>query len=193
MNETEIVSAAEARPAKPSARRYYIWQAAMWATIVHTVLVGGFMVFVMGIESKYYRSSLNWNWLFSGLGLFHRRLAYFMIHMIYLPYLLILSGFALAPIAIIAAYRASVAKRSWVWLLTYWLAGTTVCLFLAASIAFSESYRIWGPGNYFYFDNRLTGSVAMCGAFMAPLPITILAALLTIKRRKSPPDGKAGA
>jgi hypothetical protein len=190
MRKTQTIVGAEVRPAKPSARRYYIWQAAMWLTIVHTVLVGGFTAFVVGIESKYYGSSLDWNWLFHGMGPFHRRLAFFMIDW---PYPLILSAFALVPIAIIATYRASVGKRAWVWLLAYWLTVTTVCLLLAASIAFSGSYRIWGPGNYFYFDNRLTGSVVMCGAFMAPLPITILAAMLTIGAKNRPTAGEAGA
>jgi hypothetical protein len=189
MTTSEPALIADSRPAKPSARRYYVWQTAMWATIVHTVLVGGFMAFAVGIESKYNGSSLDWNELFDGMGPFHRRLASFMIDW---PYPLILSAFALVPIAIIATYRASVAKRSWVWLLTYWLAGTTFCLLLAASIAFSE-YVIWWPCRCFCIeDDRLTGGVAMCGAFMAPLPITILAALLTIKRRKSPPDAQAG-
>jgi hypothetical protein len=192
MRKTKTVIGAEIQPTKPSARRYYVWQAAMWAIIVHTVLVGGFTAFAVGIVSKYHGSSLDWNWLFNGNGIgpFHRRLAFFMIVW---PYPLILSAFALVPIAIITTYRASAGKRAWVWLLAYWLAGTTVCLLLAASIAFSENCRIWGPGNYFYFDNRLTGSVVMCGAFMFPLPVTILAALLTLGGRKRPLDGEAGA
>jgi len=168
-------------------RRYYIWQIAMWITILHTVLVGGFTAFAVGSLSRFHWGTLDR--LFQGTSPFHERLAYFMSNW---PYPVILAGFVLVPVAIIACYRASMGRRAWVWIVGYWLIGATVCMLLAGSIAISHGY-IWVPGRHFHFDDKLAGSVFMCAVFVTPLPATMLAALLAIERKKRPPAMEAGA
>jgi hypothetical protein len=179
-----------ARPAKPSARRYYVWQAAMWMTILHTILVGGFTAFATGVVSngsgRYFLRDL-----FDSSTAIHERVALCMIQW---PYPLILAGFVLVPIAVIACCRASMGRSARGWLLGYWLTAATICVLLIGSFATLHPYhRYFIPGDYYFFDNWLNGGLAMCAIWLFPLPVTILAALLTIGAKNPPPASEAGA
>ena len=118
------------------------------------------------------------------------------------PYPPILAEFLLAPIAVIACYRASLGKRVWAWLMVYCLpaAASLAMLFGSmATLAYTHHsvtiLRLLTPGFVFtYFhDNWLTPGLLECLTVFLPLPVTMLAALLAIERRKRPLDGEAGA
>ncbi len=129
MNETETVIGAEVHPAKPSARQFYVWQAAMWITILHTALVGTTAAVLLGgglgvPEYRYmvFPRSVDFSQI-GGIAAF----------MYYPPSVPILACFMLVPIAIIACYRASMARRAWGWLLGYLLPATVICTLMLAS------------------------------------------------------------
>ena len=186
----------DARLAKPSARRYYVWQKAMWITIVHTATVGTVTAVAVGLGSETGGSTLRY---FLYNTYFHLKLAWFMNDWPYPP---ILVGFVLAPIAVIACYRASMGRRAWGWLMVYYLlaaASLAIQLGSMADLAYRHD-RIYildlSPPDYRVFysqDNWLTPGLLGCLVFFLPLFIAILAALLTIERKKRPPPVEARA
>jgi len=170
MNETETVSAVESRPAKPSARRYYVWQAAMWITILHMVFVGWIPCMVL-LDSPDVLACI------------------------------VLVSLMLSPVAIVACSRSSKGRNAWRLLVVYWLAegaplGHAAYLALIYSYYFVESLSSIGGGvilSYSYFDfEGLAISLLLGLLLFLPLPVTILAALLTIERKKLPPAAQAG-
>jgi hypothetical protein len=192
MNETEAASTVEVRAAKPGARQYYVWSFAMSVIIVHTVLIIGVAGFGMGILSRYGRS------------FFARpRFSDFMSFASFLdrsPGLSMVAALILVPVAIVACYRKSVGKRAWVWLLSYWLmTGTALGLLVSARFILTHDFMTgmqrysgpwnWGPWWRVWWGSWVRPSLVMCVQFFAPLPITILAALLTIGAGKRRPVG----
>jgi hypothetical protein len=182
--------------AKPSARRYYIWQIAMWMTIFHAATVGTLTAVAVGLGSETGGSTLRY---FLYNTYFHLKLAWYMNDWPYPP---ILAEFLLAPIAVIACYRASMGKRALAWLTGYCLlAATSLALQFGsmADLAYRHD-RIYildlSPPDYRVFysqDNWLTPGLLGCLVFFLPLFVTILSALLTLERKKRPPAGEAGA
>jgi hypothetical protein len=202
MNETEIVSAAEARPAKPSARRYYIWQAAMWITMIHVICLGIWAVsgalLGPGFELDNSIDMVTDGYDLTGRVLpVHVGVAHWIVFnsLVWLPGL----GFLLSPIAALACYRASMGNRSRGLLLSYWFcAGVPVAVVLtAAAVLNSAGSPVWLTLRYGSVRSMapadLAELVGQCLPFFLPLPVTILAALLTIERKKLPLDAQTGA
>jgi hypothetical protein len=164
---------ADSRPAKPSSRRYYIWQAAMWITIVQSVLVGiGTIFLITSFSSKFDLSCLA---VFCAM---------------------------LSPMAIVACSRMSKGRSAWQLLSAYWLAAVMFGslplvneFYLIAKYAgINQASIVRMIEGLFYFVLKDLGMyVLLCLLLFLPLPVTILAALLTIERKKFPPDAPAGA
>jgi hypothetical protein len=154
----------EARHARPSARPFYVWQFAMWITILHTVLVGTVTVFATMLES----------------------------HHSLVP-CLIVACVMLSPMAIIACSRMSMGRSAWRLLAGYWLAVGAIYSPPLAYVVY-ESSRYLSVMSLYYFVLYDLGIYLLLGLLLfLPLPVTMLAALLAIERRKRPPDGEAGA
>lgn len=188
MRKTQPIIEEEARPTKPSAWRYYVWQIAMWLTILHTALLCPLMGFVA------------WHWglpefSFDSTRPFIVKLAKAMS---YPPVLPILVEFLLVPIVVIACYRVSMGKRAMGWLLGYWLPAGTIWVLLLSSFGVlgEDNYSYWSL--YFHLGGFrplkwLAEGLLMCVICLTPLPITMLAAFWTFGRKKRPPAMEAGA
>lgn len=183
MRKTQTIIGEEVRPANPSARRYYVWQAAMWFTILHMALIGMAGTFDFGINDGV-KGFAQWNILTRG-GPIHLNLASFLRRS---PSPAILACFMLVPVAVIACYRASMGKRAWVWLIAYWVLAATVGGIMVSSHAVYWFRAYEGP-----VWRWLRPGLFFCFCFLSPLPVTVLAALVTIERRKRPPALEAGA
>ena len=171
----------------------------MWAVIVHTVLVGTFAAFALGWNSSVWGFG-DWNIFAGGFDTFRiaGRLAR-------APYVAGSVCFALVPLAIIACYRASMNKRAWIWLTAYWvLAATVWATMICANVA--HEYRLAfmrykyassiSPSGAFHFHSWswLVPSLEFLLVVLLPLPVTVLAALLTIgAKKKSPAAAEAAA
>jgi len=182
-----------ARSARPSARRYYVWQIAMWVSIVHMALIGVIQAYVIAI-SPWGKIESFIAGLFSGSSPIHVRLAASMTEWPHVP---ILVAPALLPLVVIACHRAAKGTRAKVWLLSYWLsAGTTCAILLGAfGVLRYEGFgtRVSFLVDDFHFVNWLASGLIECLSAFMPLPVTMLAALLTIERRKRPLTLEAGA
>ena len=173
MNETETVSVAEAQPAKPTARQYYVWQFAMWAIIVHMALVGTFLAFDIGVNSRH-GAIAEWDDL-TGQDPIHLKLASLVMDS---PGLSFCAGLMLVPVTVITCYRASMARKALLWLIGYWVVAGIICGLIISSYAIVMT----DPGYWMHTTtwDWLGPSLKFCSLYFTALPITILAALLTI-------------
>jgi energy-coupling factor transporter transmembrane protein EcfT len=169
MRKTKTVIGAEVQSAKPSARRYYVWQVAMWIVILHAVFIGWIPCVVL-LYSPDVLACLVW------------------------------ASLMLSPVSIVACSRSSKkGGNAWRLLVVYWLAegaplGHAAYLALSDSLTFVETLSGGvRRHSYSYFDlDRLAISLLLGLLVFLPLFITLLAALLTIERKKLPPASEAG-
>ncbi len=196
MTTSDPSSIAGTGPAKPSARRYYVWQFAMWISILHTALIVTVTVVRQGTLASRRNTFFPWYLLSSYRSAaypIHVRVADFMTSPPFPP---ILASFLLVPIVVIACHRSSMGKRAWRWWLGYWLLAATTCAVLLGSMAIDgcNSGLIYVPccfseyssGIYCEYDSVQSWLLALrqCLIFFLPLPLTLLAALLTLERKK---------
>ncbi len=188
MTTSDASTITKAQAGRTGSRRYWVWQITMWLTILHTALIGTLTAFAIGFASR--GSSFFPGFSFDGTCPIHVELARFMTQPPVLP---MLAGFLLVPIAVIACYRASFRKRAIGWLLGYWVPATTICVLLLSSFYILTYTRRPFAGECHSFSEWLTGGLLVCAICLPPLPLTLLAALLTLERKKRPPAVEAGA
>jgi hypothetical protein len=165
VTESETASVVEPIPAKPSGRQYYVWQFAMWVTIIHTGVVGMTLGFVAVMSNALHIHTLDY---------------------------VVLVGALLSPAAVIACSRLSMNRGGMGWLAGYWL---TIGIILSAPLAHTVYLTVKdAPLNYLFhyavYDlpvHLLRGAV-----LFLPIPVTLLAWLLTIGTRRRP-EGRAAA
>ena len=195
MRKTQTIIGAEVHPAKPSKRRFYVWQIAMWITIVHAVLIGAVFAFKVSSDMQTERSFSPWQFTPRATPSIPVQLAYWSVGK---PGMYLLGPF-LWPLAVIGSYRASMGKRSRPWLLSYWLAGGLMWLAVWGSTELVDFYdsiaalgSMWSTRPWLSLYQDVIDPFIKCMVALLPLPVTILAALLTLERKKRPPAVEVG-
>jgi hypothetical protein len=172
MRKTKTVIGAEIQPAKPSARRYYVWQAAMWIVILHAVFVGWIPCMVL-LDSPDLLACI-------------------------VLVSLMLSPVAIVACSRSSKGRNAWRLLAVYWLAEGAPLGHAAYLALNYSYHFGESLSSIGGDviirSYSYFDfEGLAISLLLGLLVFLPAPVTILASLLTLGGRKRPPAAEAGA
>jgi hypothetical protein len=183
MGEEQAVSQAERRPAEPSGRQYRLWRVAMWLTVLHVLSVGVITTWGIGMEDQF-------GWREFRLRPGHPLDLTFGYLMTDWPTPPVLAGVLLAPLVVIACYCASAGRRFRWWLWSYWGMGAScLTVLLTAIFVLHDAGRSFEmlclfPNEHYFigmvWEPELGAVLYEFFLFWLPLPMTVLAALLTI-------------
>jgi hypothetical protein len=172
------------RTARPSGRRYFLWQAGMWTAILHVGLLAPIAAWSLGNAFRFGGFETHWRVALATIPV-HIKVAYWLAAAPNLPATLCT---LLDPLAVLGCHLAAAGRRGRGWLLAYWLATGVLCLLaIAGAGVLSEAGQVRaGPSFLFDWHADLSEILIRALLYFLPLPVTLVVAVLARQGRKDP-------